>query len=129
MAIFIAAVAILSALILLLLGFVILVSFSRTDGGMLTLVLNLDNYRELFEDPAVGKAALNTFLFAAGAVAVAAMFGLPLAWLVERTDLPGKAVLSTLLTLGLLVPGFFSAMGWQFTLSAKKSAFQVKPLE
>ena len=109
-------VAIISAIIVVLLGFVVLMSFSRTDAGMLTGVLTLDHYRELYDDPAIGRAAVNTLLFAGGSVLVAAFFGLPLAWLIERTDLPAKAVLSTLLTIGLLVPGFFGAMGWVLLL-------------
>lgn len=105
-----------AAIILGLLGFVVLMSFSETEAGMLTGILTLENYRELFDDPAIGRAALNTLLFAGGSVLIAAVFGLPLAWMIERTDLPGKALLSTLLTIGLLVPGFFGAMGWVLLL-------------
>ena len=43
-------------------------------------------------------------------------FGVPLAWLVERTDLPGKTAVFTLMTVGLLLPGFASAMGWLFLM-------------
>ena len=34
------------------------------------------------------------------ALAVSFLFGLPAAWLVERTDFPGKTVLLTLMTVG-----------------------------
>ena len=105
-----------SAIIVALLGFVVLMGFSRTDSGMLTGVLTLEHYAELIGDPGIGRAALNTLLFAAGAVVVAALFGLPLAWLIERTDLPGKALLSTMMTIGLLAPAFFGAMGWVLLL-------------
>ncbi len=115
-AILIGVVAIFAAIIVALLGFVVLMSFSKTEAGMLTGVLTLDNYRELFDDPAVGRAAVNTILFAGGAVLIAGCIGLPLAWLIERTDLPGKALLSTMMTIGLLVPGFFAAMGWVLLL-------------
>ncbi|MGZ0247413.1 MAG: ABC transporter permease, partial [Alphaproteobacteria bacterium] len=47
---------------------------------------------------------------------VALFFGLPTAWLAERTDLPGKSLLYTLMTIGLLMPGFAAAMGWLFLL-------------
>src|SRR6202034_2215516 len=36
----------------------------------------------------------------------------PVAWLAERSDLPGKPLLFTLMAIGLLLPGFGSAMGW-----------------
>jgi iron(III) transport system permease protein len=42
--------------------------------------------------------------------------GVPTAWLVERTNLPGKAILYTVSAIGLLVPGFAVAMGWLFLL-------------
>jgi iron(III) transport system permease protein len=44
------------------------------------------------------------------------LFGLPAAWLFARSELPGKALLSTLMTIGLLIPGFASAIGWLFLL-------------
>ena len=116
LALLVAIVAVVSAIIVALLGFVVLMGFSRTDSGMLTGVLTLEHYAELIGDPGIGRAALNTLLFAAGAVVVAALFGLPLAWLIERTDLPGKALLSTMMTIGLLAPAFFGAMGWVLLL-------------
>jgi iron(III) transport system permease protein len=36
--------------------------------------------------------------------------------LVERTDFPGRTLLLTLMTVGLLIPGFAVAMGWLFLL-------------
>jgi iron(III) transport system permease protein len=111
-----AIVAMFSATIIGLLAFVVLMSFSQTEHGMLTGVLTLQNYRELFEDPTVGRAAWNTVVFSAASMVIAACFGLPLAWLIERTNLRGRNVLAAMMTIGLLVPGFFSAMGWVLML-------------
>ena len=47
---------------------------------------------------------------------VALFFAIPIAWLVERTDLPGKELVFTLMAVGALVPTFFTAMGWVFLL-------------
>ena len=47
---------------------------------------------------------------------VSFFFGIPTAWLVERSDFPGKTVLLTFMTIGLLIPGFAVAMGWLFLL-------------
>jgi iron(III) transport system permease protein len=49
-------------------------------------------------------------------VAVSLLFAVPTAWLVERTDLPGKNLVFALITIGALVPTFFTAMGWVFLL-------------
>ena len=39
-------------------------------------------------------------------------FGIPIAWLVERTNLPARGLVFPLFTINLLVPSFFTAMGW-----------------
>ena len=47
---------------------------------------------------------------------ISLLFAVPTAWLVERTDLPGKNFVFMLVTLGALLPTFFTAMGWVFLL-------------
>ena len=47
---------------------------------------------------------------------VSLLFAVPTARLVERTDLPGKNFILMLVTLGALLPTFFTAMGWVFLL-------------
>ncbi|HLI20849.1 MAG TPA: ABC transporter permease subunit, partial [Stellaceae bacterium] len=47
----------------------------------------------------------------------------PAAWLVERTDLKGKAAVLTVMTLGLLIPGFATAMGWLFLMHPRIGLF------
>ena len=42
-----------------------------------------------------------------------------MAWLVERTDFPGKRVVFTLLTVALVIPGFSVALGWLFLLNPR----------
>jgi iron(III) transport system permease protein len=74
--------------------------------------LTLQHYADLYGEPLVYGALLNTLGFALSTVAVAMLFGVPAAWLAERTDLPGKTVLYTGMTVGVLIPGFFTAMGW-----------------
>jgi iron(III) transport system permease protein len=72
----------------------------------------LKHYADLYLDSATYVAALNTFIFSLIATGVAMAIGVPIAWLVTRTDLPGKGILFTGMTLGVLMPGFFTAMGW-----------------
>jgi len=118
-----APVALASAVILGLLAFVVWISFGRMENGLVVESLTLVNYINLFDDPLAGYAARNTLAFAALTTLIAAGFGLPLAWLVERTDLRGKAILSALLIVGLLVPGFFTAMGWVLLLHPRIGLF------
>lgn len=74
------------------------------------------NYAEVFSDPRTYSVIGNTLAFSFISLAVALGFGLPAAWLAERTDLKGKSVLFTAMTLGLLIPDFAAAMGWLFLL-------------
>lgn len=76
----------------------------------------LSHYASLYADEFVLTALLNTLGFASTSVFVSLFFGGSIAWLVERTNLPGKSYVYTLMSLGLLVPGFFSAMGWLLLL-------------
>jgi iron(III) transport system permease protein len=76
----------------------------------------LKHYRRLFGDPFTYGSLLNTLAFALITVAVSLGFAVPAAWLVERTDLPGKGIVFTLMTVSALVPTFFTAMGWVFLL-------------
>ena len=78
--------------------------------------LGLQAYKELYADPFVYRTLLNTGLFSVVTVAIAVFFGVVAAWLVERTDLSYKNVLFTFMTIGILVPGFVTAMGWVFLL-------------
>ena len=77
---------------------------------------SFEHYIKVFTDPFAYRVLLNTLGFSLVTLCVSLSFGLPAAWLVERTNLPGKAILYTLMTLGLLLPGFATAMGWLFLL-------------
>lgn len=78
--------------------------------------LTLRYYRALFIDPLVYTALSNTAGFVMVTVVVAMSFGVAAAWLVERTDLPGKKLVYILMTGVLLFPSIFLAMGWMFFL-------------
>ena len=84
------------------------------DGPGDPIVYTLKHYRKMFTDPSTYRTLLNTLGFATTAVLVALFFAVPTAWLVERTDLPGKNLIFILVTIGALVPTFFTSMGWVF---------------
>ena len=80
------------------------------------VVYTLNHYRNILTDSFTFKTLLNTLGFASTTVVVSLFFAVPIAWLVERTDLPGKELVFTLMAVGALVPTFFTAMGWVFLL-------------
>jgi iron(III) transport system permease protein len=67
---------------------------------------SLEPYRFIFDDPDFRTAFLNGFLLAAGLALIAVPLGAMLAFLMVRTDLPGRALIAPL----LLVPIFVSPM-------------------
>jgi len=88
------------------------VSFQKGIFGTASAIYTLANYRELLTDPFLLQVIKNTLVFAVSSTLVALVIGLPIAWLVERTTLPAKTLVYTLMTLGLLIPGIYTAMGW-----------------
>ncbi len=110
------AVQAVSALIILLLLCAIWLSFVEGRPGDANIVHSLRNYVEIFSSPFTWEVLANTMGFSLVTLVVALAFGLPAAWLAERTDFPGKTLLFTLMTIGMLIPGFAVAMGWLFLL-------------
>ncbi len=88
------------------------VSFQQGVFGTASAIYTLENYRELLTDAFLLQVLRNTVVFAITSTAVALIIGLPIAWLVERTTLRGKTLVYTIMTLGLLIPGIYTAMGW-----------------
>ena len=74
------------------------------------------NFVDVFSDPRTYFVLRDTVGFSFVALVVALVFGVPAAWLVERTDFKAKTLLFTLMAIGLLIPGFAAAMGWLFLL-------------
>ncbi|MGV7209279.1 ABC transporter permease [Oxalobacteraceae bacterium A2-2] len=77
--------------------------------------LGLDSYRFIFEDPDFALAFENAFLLATGLTAIAVPLGGMLAFLMIRTDLPGRSFIAPM----LLVPIFVSpmVMGFGYVVS------------
>ncbi|WP_240489902.1 ABC transporter permease [Actinomadura atramentaria] len=105
-------IAIPSIAIVGLLGLVVYLAFRAhgTPGGALTV----GNFTSLFGDAEVWSVVRNTVVYVVVTVAVALFFGTALALLVERTDFGWARTISTAMVLRILIPGFFTAMGWIF---------------
>ena len=106
--------ALASVVILLLLAIVLWLSVLDGQPGDAHVAYTLKYYDEIFTDPFTYTVIYNTFVFSAVTLVVAMALGVPLAWLVERTDLPMKPAVLATMTLGLILPGFATAIGWQF---------------
>jgi iron(III) transport system permease protein len=94
------------ALVVPPLVWLLVTSLSTPDGA------GLANYAELLRTPRFREAALNSLELGIGAGVVGVLMGVPLAWLVSRTDLPLAAVVRLAMTGALIVPPFLSALAW-----------------
>jgi iron(III) transport system permease protein len=89
-------------LVLLPLGFTVYQAAQAGGGEAIDLLLR----------PLVGELLANTIALTAATVAAAAIIGTGAAWLVERTDLPGRRVWGVLAATPLAVPPFVSSYAW-----------------
>lgn len=81
--------------------------------------LNLDNYRSVWTDPSTYGLFYNTFIYVFGATALGISLAALLAWLVERTDMPGKIWIYAGVPMTLAMPGMLQAMAWVLLLSPR----------
>lgn len=100
--------------ILVLVCVLVWVSFQTGIIGTPDARYTLNNYAQVFGEPFMIKVFWNTVIFTISTTITALVIGLPIAWLTERTSMPGKGLVYTIMTLGLLIPGIYTAMGWTF---------------
>ncbi|HEY0210750.1 iron ABC transporter permease [Acerihabitans sp.] len=100
-------VVLLTALVIYVpLSFIIIQSFLSAPFFSPSKVISLEAFRFIFTDPDFYKALRNGFILAFGLVAIAIPLGGILAFLMIRTDLPGRRFIEPL----ILVPVFVSPM-------------------
>ena len=67
---------------------------------------------ELVVRPRVGELLVNTVALVVVTVPLCVIIGVAVAWLVERTDLPGRAVWRPLFVAPLAIPAFVNSYAW-----------------
>ena len=108
----------LAYLVLVPLALVVLSSF-RPGGFPLDPGFTLRNYATAYGDPGFPALLRTTLLFALGSSSFALVLGLGLAWLVERSDLPGRETLRGLVLLPMATPPILLAIAWAMLLSPR----------
>ena len=109
--------ATLSALLVLVLPpvFILLqVSLTETTPDGSAGALTLDHYARLFAEPDLYVSARNSVVFAAGATVISLLFGGVLAWLVERTNAPMKALAYLTAIISMGTPYILYVTAWLF---------------
>jgi iron(III) transport system permease protein len=105
-------VVVLAALVLLPIGIVIYQSFLDEPFFAAAAHVSLSSYEFIWAEPDFARAFRNTLILAAGMTAIAVPFGAGLAFLVVRTDLPGKRLLEPALLIPIVLSPIVIAFGY-----------------
>jgi len=73
---------------------------------------SLETVRRLFSHPMNLEALKNTMIAAFSTMILGTLIAFPLAWLVGRTNLPGKKFFRSLFVMTYMVPPYVGAMAW-----------------
>jgi iron(III) transport system permease protein len=101
--------------------FLILGSFSqaRLPAEFSFFSLGLTNYNKVWSDPATYAVLSNTLSFATGSTVLGIVIAAGLAWLVERTNIPGKIWIYAGVPMTLAMPGMLQSMAWVLLASPR----------
>ena len=100
----------------LYLPLVVLAVFSFASNSVSALPLHhftFEWYRQAFNDTALLDALRNSVFVAFGAVAIATVFGVPGALLVDRYNFPGRRIFQKFVLLPLILPGVITGVAFQ----------------
>jgi iron(III) transport system permease protein len=92
------------------------------DAGAVSL--SLRNFAVLFQDPRFYDAALNTLICGAGAMVVSCVLGLSLAWVVARTDMPGRSWFEVLNLIPFFLSPYVGAVSWIYLAAPNSGLIQ-----
>jgi iron(III) transport system permease protein len=108
--------AVVTPLVLLVLG-----SFSLADlpTEFTFSEMSIENYEEVWLDPGTMRIINNTLIYVTGATTIGITLAVVLAWLVERTNMPGKIWIYAGVPMTLAMPSMLQAMAWVLLLSPR----------
>ena len=86
----------------------LLVSFEQPDTAAFTLA----NYVVAYNRSRYLDALVNSLVLGVSAASLCLVFGVPLAWAVSRTDMPGKGLVWVSILGTFIIPPYLGAVGW-----------------
>lgn len=103
------------------LSFLVLGSLSsaKLPGDIDIGKLTLANYAKVWLDPNTYDVVFNTVIFVLGSTLFAMVLATSLAWLVERSDLPGRNWIFAAIPMTLVMPGMLQAMAYVLLFSPR----------
>jgi iron(III) transport system permease protein len=79
--------------------------------------LSLNAYRDAFSSPYTYKVIANSFFISFTKTALATIWGVLLAWLVTRTDIPLRRTMEVLIPVQFFIPAIFNALAYLMLLN------------
>jgi len=98
----------------------IVLSRSLTTARLGTFVgLTSENYVRVFTDPKLFPMLWNSLIYAAGSATIGTVLGGLLAWILARTNTPGKALVELMPLYPILMPPIMKNIAWILLLAPK----------
>ncbi|HEX9443728.1 MAG TPA: iron ABC transporter permease [Candidatus Binatia bacterium] len=97
---------------------VIIRSFTTARLGA-AVGFTLDNYLRVLRDPQILPMLQNSVVYAGGSAALGTLVGAMLAWIVARTNTPGKALVELMPLYPILMPPVMKNIAWVLLLSPR----------
>jgi iron(III) transport system permease protein len=98
--------AVLAVLVVAPLGILVAASLQAPGG------VGVGNFLAAFGRAIYRGPIANSFVYSTTVGVLSVLIGAPMAWLVARTDLPGKALVRTLTVAAFVTPSFLGATAW-----------------
>jgi iron(III) transport system permease protein len=117
---FVVLVLVLAVLVVLPLSWLLYYSLIDKNG-----VFTLANFVALAQDATLRRPFLLAIGMALGVGALSCAIATPLAWLVSRTDLPGRRVVRALVTASFVTPPFLGAIAWEILAAPNSGLINV----
>jgi iron(III) transport system permease protein len=105
---FIGAAVVLAILVVVPIGWLLAISVQHAEGGGVTL----GNYVEAFTKSIYLRPIVNSLILATCVATIAVLLGTPLAWLIARSNMPGRKWMRALITAAFVTPSFLGAEAW-----------------
>lgn len=118
--IFIVLVLVLGLLVVLPLFWLAYYSILDPKGGF-----TLANFTALITDPTLRRPFLTALGMALGVGLLSCLIATPLAWLVARSDLPGRSAIRALVTASFVTPPFLGAIAWEILAAPNSGLINV----
>lgn len=87
--------------------------------------LTLENYRTAYSDPETFEVILNSFVFATGSALLSIVFAAAIAWVVVRTNAPGRRFFELIAVVPNIMPPLLISVAWTLLLNPSTGVINV----